>query len=142
MTKIFHYDTTYERDDAMGSVIYSLEIRIEYTFQPAVAARIHWDEYDHPTEGPEIEISGIREESWVRGLGKDAVYEWHKINNLDLYGMIADWAQVDLFDLLVEAALEDIVGREEAAAEAAHETRRELDDLNDAEDRLSRRGDE
>ena len=142
MTEIFHCDTTYEREDALGNVTCSVEVRIEFTYTPAVSARIHWDENDHPAEGPEIEISGIREESWVSGLGKQAKYEWVKMGNLDLYGLISDWAQIDLFDLLVESAQETMVGREEAAAEHAYESRRALADINAAEDRLARNGDE
>ena len=144
MTEIFHYDTTYERADHEGYVTSSLDVRIEYTYQPGVSARIRYDENDHPSEPASIEICGIREETWAHGRGKDTVYKWTKIPSQDLYAELSEWVMGDhnLVDLLIESAMEDLVGREEAAAEHAYETRRELADLNAAEDRLARRGDE
>lgn len=143
MTHIFHYDTTFETEDAEGNVKASIECRIEYTFQPGVEAQISGPpEGCYPAEAPEIEVSGIREETWVHGLGKAAVYEWVKIKNPEIYAILADWAITSLFDSLCESAAEDMEGREDAAREQAYESRRELDDLSAADDRLTREGDE
>ena len=123
---IHTYETTYEREDHLGNVTASLEVRIEYTFTPGVPARIMWDENDHPAEGPEIEIADILEQTWKHGLGKEAVYEWTKIQSQSLYETLSEWAIESLWDNLVEEAIEEEASLEEAAAELAYESRREL----------------
>ena len=42
-------------DIADGEVVLS----VEYTYSPGCPARIHYDENDHPAEGPELEIYNI-----------------------------------------------------------------------------------
>ena len=126
MTKLYTYNTTYERENAEGNVTGSLEVRFKYTFLPGVPARIRYDEHDHPAEAPEIEITHIHIEVTTTDGGKrwfDAIPDDHE--------MLLGWAREALFDGMVEEAIDEDTAESDAAAEHAYETRRDLQLMED-----------
>lgn len=99
------YETTYEREDSLGNVIASVEVRFTYTWRPGVPARIHYNEHDHPAEGDEIEIVKIECE--------ESVKSWHEVDKGAWFDTLYDWGMDDLMDNMVEEAREAVAARED-----------------------------
>ena len=128
--KLYTYETTYEREDSHENVIAAWEVKIKYTWTPGIPARIRYDENDHPAEGDEIEINDIQIETWQSGLGKNAVYTWTPVKDLDFYDTLNEWAGDKLRDNLIENASEEEGSAHEAAREQVYEARRDLERLD------------
>lgn len=63
----FYYDTSVdirfdirtepEAEPEYESFTVDVRLHLDGSYSPGVPARIHYDEYDHPAEGPDIELS-------------------------------------------------------------------------------------
>ena len=123
---IYTYETTYEPDDPiLQTVIGTIEARIHYSWAPGVKARIRYDEHDHPEEPDEIEIQRITKQ--VEGFHSAKATRFVDASPLE-FELLQAWAETDLQrEALIENAREDEASAEEAAAEHAYETRRDLE---------------
>lgn len=111
MTATKHvYDFTYETyvGDAVTG---SLEARVHFTFSPSTP-----DTYNSSVGGPggwepgnseEIEITSVKQEEWVRGVGKDTVYKWVTINEKNLVEALCEYAYDKCMDNMRDEALID-----------------------------------
>ena len=84
--------TSYHGDIVVGEV----EVEVKYTFQSGCPARIHYDENDHPAEGPEIEIEEVLVEDWPGPVWRTATEEE--------FERFSEYALDKRFDELVEEA--------------------------------------
>lgn len=128
MTRYYTYDATIPHGPAdLGA---EADVRIVYTYTPGCPARIHYDEWGHPAEGPEIDIISVQEEvTTIAGKKR-----WFEVAN-PLDELVRDRVdeQAGLWsELVANAAESDIADRnDEDAMERAAETRREIRQTGD-----------
>ncbi len=117
---IHTYESTYEDDSPDGTVRVSAEIQITYTVIWGCAARIHYDEHDHPAEADEIEIAAIRIEDQVTNQAF-----WRLCSKLEL-DTLEGWVTEQAEDMLQNAI--------EAEADAKAEAQAGADEARKAEE--------
>ena len=125
MTHHYTYDATIPHGPVdLGA---EADVRIVYTYAPGRPARIRYDEWDHPAEGPEIDIISVQEEvTTIAGKKR-----WFEVAN-PFYELVRDRVdeQADLWSELVVNAKETDEAERESALEHTAERRRELKEIS------------
>lgn len=133
MSRIYHYDTTYEQEAEDGTVTASVELRIYYTVTPAGG-----DGWNEPRYDAQAEFYGVGEE--IVGSKPRAYRDLapNKSKSMDMQAMFDDtlywWAEMFVDDeqdkLLIAAGENDEADadyaremRDEALAEARRDAR-------------------
>ncbi len=110
---IHTYESTYEDCSPDGTVRVSAEIQITYTVIWGCAARIHYDEHDHPAEADEIEIAALR----IKDFNADGKF-WRLTSILETF-ILQSWIDEQAEDMLQNAREAEADAKAEAKAGAA-----------------------
>lgn len=81
MSRVYHYDTTYEQEAEDGTVTASVELRIYYTVIPAGGDDWNEPRYDAQAEYHSTSAWDVYSKDWRlltrgRGMADDALMDW------------------------------------------------------------------
>ena len=103
------YTTTYESTNSLGNVTASIECLIIYGYYPGCPD--YFDRYVgswQPGNEPDLEIIDIKQEVFLPGEATT----WKNIEPGPLYNQLSDWVMENLYDELVQNAIDNLAQEE------------------------------